>query len=105
MHFKGQGTKMWDSTAVSPPSVKLTVTGYISRQAVILVGDTLVMPISHVSLIGKPTAGTDLMGTGEELGYTTKIMVKNQGDTGDMYPSLGKITNTQVQKPSLRSNK
>lgn len=64
------------------------------------------MPITHVSLISKPTAGTDLMGTGEELGYIKKIMVKNQANTGhDMLPSLGKIMNTQVQEPSLRSKK
>lgn len=64
------------------------------------------MPISPVSLVGKPTTGTGLMGTGEELGCVEKITINNQDNTADdMYPSLGKITNTQVQKPSLRTNK
>lgn len=97
---------MHKSTAGLPSSVKLVVTDYVFRKSVILVGDALVMPIMHVSLISKPTAGTGLMGTGEELGYIKKVMVKNQANTGhDMLPSLGKIMNTQVQEHSLRSKK
>jgi len=60
-----------------------------------------------MSLTGKPTAGTGFMATGYiKLGYIKKITVQNQGNTGDdTYPSSGKTTDMQVQKPSLKSNR